>query len=145
MHDFVLAPEGSFFIQRALSLSIMGFRSWNLNLMLTTIMSSYGINFVKKYLLVWLPFLLTFQISCVHRILKRVIHCFNFFKQFSCRFNLIFVVVDISIDSLAGGDTREVVLFMALIPVSSSQIAQDNAGLKKIQHRFNKTNNKPWC
>ena len=74
MHDFVLAPEGSFFIQRALSLPIMGFRSWNLNLMLTTIMSSYGINFVKKYLLVWLPFLLTFQISCVHRILKHVLY-----------------------------------------------------------------------
>ena len=46
--------------------------------MLTTIMSSYGINFVKKYLLVWLPFLLTFQISCVHRILKRVIDNFTF-------------------------------------------------------------------
>ncbi len=36
-------------------------------------MSSFGNNLVKKCLLVWLPFLLTFQISCVHRILKRVI------------------------------------------------------------------------
>ena len=74
MHEFVRAPEGSFFIQPAVSRPIMGIRSSNLNLILTTIMSSYGINFVKISLLVWLPVLLTFRISCIHRILKRVIY-----------------------------------------------------------------------
>ena len=55
----------------------MGIRSSNLNLILTTIMSSYGINFVKISLLVWLPVLLTFRISCIHRILKRVMTSFR--------------------------------------------------------------------
>ena len=61
----------------------MGIMSSNLNLILDTIMSSFGINFVKKCLLVCLPFLLPFQMSCVHRILKRVISSRMCFRSLS--------------------------------------------------------------